>query len=208
MKFPKHILYDVCANSVNLTDYHWINEYAVVCKSSENETFFFLRQKNKFLTRIRRTGVTLTLAYKSIFLPRTVEKNLNTVRFQNKKTTALGGSIQSLFDINFLKKEKIYTKLKYSRVPQYDAVSGGVAALFAGFLGFLICEKFGFELPDSGDFYFVFMYFTFFFFILKLLSKTIDNSGCFWTALNFKWLFEYLSSLFIFTFYFFKIVIM
>lgn len=59
-----------------------------------------------------------------------------------------------MFDLNFLKKEKIYTKLKYSRTPQYDIVSGGVAALFAGFLGFLICEKFGLELLDSGDFYF------------------------------------------------------
>jgi len=37
----------------------------------------------------------------------------------------------------------MYTKLKYSRVPQYDIVSGGSAALLAGFLGFLISEKFG-----------------------------------------------------------------
>jgi len=70
-----------------------------------------------------------------------------------------------------LRKEKIYTKLKYSRVPQYDIVSGGVAALFSGFLGFLICEKFGFELLDSGDFYFLFMYFVFFCFFFKLLLK-------------------------------------
>ena len=60
--------------------------------------------------------------------------------------------INSLFDINFLRKEKIYTKLKYSRVPQYDAVSGGSAAILAGFLGYLITEKFGLELLDSGDF--------------------------------------------------------
>ncbi len=56
------------------------------------------------------------------------------------------------FDLIFLRKERIYTKLKYSRVPQYDAVSGGSAALLAGFLGFLITEKFGLELTDSGDF--------------------------------------------------------
>jgi hypothetical protein len=60
--------------------------------------------------------------------------------------------ITFIFDINFLRKEKIYTKLKYSRVPQYDLVSGGAAAIFAGFLGFLITEKFGLELLDSGDF--------------------------------------------------------
>lgn len=69
----------------------------------------------------------------------------------------------------------MYTKLKYSRVPQYDIVSGGVAAIFAGFLGFLICEKFGFELLDSGDFYFVFMYIVFIFFFIRLLIKAVTN---------------------------------
>lgn len=80
------------------------------------------------------------------------------------------------YSINFLKKEKIYTKLKYSRVPQYDIASGASAALFAGFLGFLICEKFGFELLDSGDFYFLFMYIVFFFFFIRLLIKTTNYS--------------------------------
>jgi hypothetical protein len=37
-------------------------------------------------------------------------------------------------------------------------VSGGFAALLAGLLGFLISEKFGFELVDSGDFYYAYMY--------------------------------------------------
>jgi hypothetical protein len=60
-------------------------------------------------------------------------------------------------------------------VPQYDIVSGGAAALLAGFLGFLITEKFGFELVDSGDFYFLFMYFVFFFYSLRLFLKIIDS---------------------------------
>jgi Na+/H+ antiporter NhaB len=60
-------------------------------------------------------------------------------------------------------------------VPQYDIVSGGVAAIFAGFLGFLICEKFGFELLDSGDFYFLFMYLVFGIFFIRLLIKTLNN---------------------------------
>jgi hypothetical protein len=79
--------------------------------------------------------------------------------------------------IIFIKKEKIYTKLKYSRTPQYDIVSGGIAAIFAGFLGFLICEKFGFELLDSGDFYFVFMYIVFICFSFRLLFKLIDSDN-------------------------------
>lgn len=57
-----------------------------------------------------------------------------------------------------MKKEKRYTKLKYSRVPQVDFVSGGVASLLAGLLGFLVTEKVGFELIDSGDFYILLTY--------------------------------------------------
>ena len=83
--------------------------------------------------------------------------------------------IFNLFNINFLKKEKMYTKLKYSRTPQYDIVSGGAAALLAGFLGFLITEKFGFELVDSADFYFLFMYLVFFFFVLRLFLKLFNS---------------------------------
>lgn len=97
----------------------------------------------------------------------------------------------NLFDINFIKKEKIYTKLKYSRVPQYDIVSGGVAALFAGFLGFLICEKFGFELPDSGDFYFLFMYIVFLFFFLRLFLKIMNNEEFSWSIISLKWLIHF-----------------
>ena len=67
-------------------------------------------------------------------------------------------SNNSLINVNFLRKERLYTKLKYSRSPAYDIVSGGSAALLAAFLGFLISEKYGFELPDSGDFYYLFMY--------------------------------------------------
>jgi len=66
----------------------------------------------------------------------------------------------------------LYTKLKYSRTPAYDIVSGGSAALFSGFLGFLICEKFGFEMLDSGDFYFCFMYAVFLLFFMRLLLKS------------------------------------
>ena len=96
----------------------------------------------------------------------------------NEDLTPGTSLLGSLFDINFLKREKLYTKLKYSRSPQYDIVSGGVAALFAGFLGFLISEKFGIELVDSGDFYTFFMYCVFFSFSLRPLVKILskDNS--------------------------------
>ena len=78
------------------------------------------------------------------------------------------------FDINFLRKERLYTKLKYSRSPAYDIVSGGFAALFAGLLGFLTSEKFGFELVDSGDFYYLFMYGVFTVFSLRPFITILD----------------------------------
>jgi hypothetical protein len=96
------------------------------------------------------------------------KNNFNQVFKSNK--------LWNLFDINFLRKERIYTKLKYSRTPQYDIVSGGAAALFAGFLGFLITEKFGFELVDSGDFYYLFMYLVFLAFAFKPLITTVSHN--------------------------------
>lgn len=83
-----------------------------------------------------------------------------------------------LLRCHFLRKERIYTKLKYSRSPAYDIVSGGAAALLAGFIGFLISEKFGYELVDSGDFYYLFMYIVFMVFALRPILTTMSvNEG-------------------------------
>jgi hypothetical protein len=103
----------------------------------------------------------------------------------------------NLFDINFLRKERIYTKIKYTRVPHYDIVSGGAAALFAGFLGFLISEKFGFELVDSGDFYFLFMYLVFLFFFVRLFLKITDANESTWNPFSLKWLIYFYRNIFI-----------
>jgi hypothetical protein len=90
-------------------------------------------------------------------------------------TTSRLRSFFTSFDCNFLRKEKLYTKLKYSRSPQYDIVSGGVAAIFSAFIGFLISEKFGLELVDSGDFYIAFMYCVFFSFSLRPLLRVTSK---------------------------------
>jgi hypothetical protein len=82
-------------------------------------------------------------------------------------------------NIIFLKKEITYTKLKYSRVPQADIVSGGIAAFFSGFLGYLISEKFGFELIDSGDFYFLFIYLVFIISSFKFWVKLFYDKNYF-----------------------------
>jgi len=123
----------------------------------------FLFSKNKFDTyKLARIFSTFSLKKNNLFLS----------PFKSYRIF-----FKNLFDINFLRKEKIYTKLKYSRVPQYDTVSGASAALLAGFLGFLICEKFGFELLDSGDFYFLFMYLVFVSFSLRLFVKLFSSKS-------------------------------
>lgn len=130
--------------------------------------------------------------FKLIFLKNRINtQNLYLFTSKEYKTN----SLFSLFNINFLKKEKMYTKLKYSRVPQYDIVSGGAAALLAAFLGFLITEKFGFELVDSADFYFFFMYLVFFFFSLRLFLKLINNEQNSWNMISLKWLIFYFKNI-------------
>merc|ERR1711988_780376 len=93
---------------------------------------------------------------------------------QGLSNNKMSNSTFTLSNVNFLRKERLYTKLKYSRSPAYDIVSGGAAALLAGFLGFLVSEKYGFELVDSGDFYYLFMYLVFIGFSIRPLLTTID----------------------------------
>ena len=109
------------------------------------------------------------------------------LRFESSPTT--------LFDINFLRKEKLYTKLKYSRCPQYDIVSGGFAALLAGFIGFLISEKFGIELVDSGDFYIVFMYAVFLVFSLRPLLLSYSKHETPYNPISLKYLFTFITDI-------------
>ena len=70
-------------------------------------------------------------------------------------------------------------------------VSGGLAALFAAFLGFLICEKFGLELLDSGDFYIAFMYGVFATFSLRPLTRCITRGESSYHVLSPKHLFTF-----------------
>lgn len=95
---------------------------------------------------------------------------------QSKSFEKNADTMLTLSNIVFLRKEKLYTKLKYSRSPAYDIVSGGSAALLAGFIGFLISEKYGFEMVDSGDFYYFAMYCVIFSFSLRPLLSTFQWS--------------------------------
>jgi len=138
---------------------------------------------------ISKKNSTTKLINPKVRLPKTTTDNTSV-----RSNSLLG----SLFDINFLKREKLYTKLKYSRSPQYDIISGGVAALFSCFLGFLISEKFGIELVDSGDFYTFFMYCVFFSFSLRPLVKILNKEDSYWGVLSYKHLFDYLTTIIIF----------
>jgi hypothetical protein len=108
---------------------------------------------------------------------------LNVLKHLYYRSTSVSTPV-NLTSSNFLRKERLYTKLKYSRSPAYDIVSGGSAALLAGFLGFLISEKFGFELVDSGDFYYGFMYIVFIAFSVKPLSLVASNTKGFLSTLS------------------------
>ena len=141
---------------------------------------------------------------KEKFDVKTMSRMFRDFSFKDKNQIFKADNLWNLFDINFIKKEKIYTKLKYSRVPQYDIVSGGVAAIFAGFLGFLICEKFGFELLDSGDFYILFMYLVFISFFLRFFVKLVNFEHFSWNFVSLKWFLTYYKSIFYLLINFFK----
>lgn len=85
----------------------------------------------------------------------------------------------SFFRVFFLKNEVFYTKLKYSRVPQFDTSSGATASFISGFYGFLVCERFGFELIDSGDFLFVVLYLFVLVLLLAMLLEMLNTTTYF-----------------------------
>lgn len=193
MRYPNHTLVDI--QQKHTTTYvtsNWIKTYRTSIREEDsfNKTANCLRQlacsKPKYVLTKRSTSVRKA---PSITLSSPVVK-------KDQKANSL---LWSLFDINFIKKEKIYTKLKYSRCPQYDIVSGGVAALFAGFIGFLISEKFGIEMVDSGDFYTFFMYCVFFCFSCKPFLKVVSESKTVWNFFSLKPLFVFLKTAFIMT---------
>lgn len=152
MKYPKHIILDLSSPLSISLSHTWESE--------------FLRK-----TTVKFSSPVLTKLRLTKPLRSTVSSNLSEQSTHYKSLTI------SNFDINFLRKEKIYTKLKYSRCPQYDIVSGGFAAIFAGFIGFLISEKFGIELVDSGDFYIAFMYGVFAAFSIRPLIRIYSKDN-------------------------------
>jgi hypothetical protein len=194
MRFPNHILLDINKPSKTVQSNYWVVKYQ---NTFNNDLYFkktirLIFRKKSSTVKIRR--------------PRTSLYKINS-KFENltSKVDSMGVSLLwQLFDINFIKKERLYTKLKYSRSPQYDIVSGGLAALLAGFLGFLISEKFGIELVDSGDFYTFFMYCVFLVFSIRPLIRILSKEDSIWNIFSYKFLIDYLYTILNLSFNFLK----
>ena len=166
MQYPNHLILDTRSNNFQKKDsFLWSQAYL---KKFPESTFRTSNETSR--SNILKTNF-LSNSHGSILLRTHLD-------YSGKSSAPKRVTLYTnydLFDINFLRKERLYTKLKYSRCPQYDIVSGGWAALFAALLGFLICEKFGIELVDSGDFYTALMYGIFLVFSLRPLMKFLGK---------------------------------
>ena len=136
--------------------------YLKYSRSKGRDSYMYIQlSSNQYYKRNLKRSLTL------------FQKTIKSSKFEY--TSNYTNVLERLINANVLRKERLYTKLKYSRSPAYDIVSGGSAALLSGFIGFLVSEKFGFELVDSGDFWYFFMYCVFASFSLRPLIFTSDS---------------------------------
>ena len=172
---------------------HLILDFELHKKSRASSTWYY--NSNSFDTTSYKSAKTPLALIKLNDTANDFEKNIYTYMDNANKSNYYFPLLTNA-NVNFLRKERLYTKLKYSRSPAYDIVSGGMAALLAGFVGFLISEKYGFELVDSGDFYFFFMYVVFLCFSLRPLLITFNSKTTFMEAISVKPVIKFYLSLF------------
>jgi len=169
-----------------------LNNYGITTRS--NRIFKVSVAQSKLAKElINRKYIKYAIKTTNPFLPKKINLYHFTLRKKNIFTI-------TQFDFHFLKKEKLYTKLKYSRSPQYDIVSGGVAAIFSAFIGFLVSEKFGIELVDSGDFYILFMYSVFGVFSIRPLVKVVTKFNKITPVFSILPLLDIINTCFVFVF--------
>ena len=197
MRLPNHIVLDFEAN-FNKQDNNWYKvfvdqkkSYGLILSSFNLETKFIPTKKSPF--RILRDQKRYMIKITTLSTQAAVTRLSFKLRPVSK--TCLTNNLVPLVNINFLRKERLYTKLKYSRSPAYDIVSGGAAALLAGFIGFLISEKYGFELVDSGDFYYLFMYLVFIGFSIRPLLTSVDYNDSLGSVFSVKFFFDFYANL-------------
>jgi len=179
---------------VNFSNYNRENEIDLTnIFNSKNvslgkDDYVLKYSKNKAKNNFLLTSLSDEKLYK-YNLERTFYLNKTHQLYSNLST--LNNSWYNTININFLRKERLYTKLKYSRSPAYDIVSGGAAAILAGLLGFLASEKFGIELTDSGDFYYLFMYVVFLCFSIRPLLMVADFKKSFFSLFSLNRIFSF-----------------
>ena len=191
MGFPDHLIMDFNFKKNNKTLPYWVSKFTST--KAQNPSFIdeinpnlinnSQTSKVSWLNFLRDTKYSANSTNSLLSTLRLLETTSNIPSLNNHKSSY---SAENLININFLRYERLYTKLKYSRSPAFDIVSGGAAALLAGFLGFLISEKFGFELVDSGDFYYLFMYIVFGAFILKPLLYMSNSNHSILSSLSYR----------------------
>lgn len=180
MKIPNHVILDFELKRNKQSKNSWY-------KSSYNDSPLLTNNNRGSLSFIKENSSSNNF-----------ESNLKSYFKSSDSSYNYYSPVMGNANVNFLRKERLYTKLKYSRSPAYDIVSGGMAALLAGFVGFLISEKFGFELVDSGDFYFLFMYIVFLCFSVRPLLITFNSKTTFMEAISLKPVIKFYLNIFYF----------
>ena len=171
-------------------DFKFDNNYSLI----QTPMNFFMEKNYNLISGINlnfhKKKTFLNILYKNFYKKNPFSNNIN-FWYNN-------------ININFLRKERLYTKLKYSRSPAFDTVSGGAAALFGGLIVFLVAEKFGIELVDSGDFYFLFMYVVFLSFFLRPYLTVLNYKYSFIESISLRNIIKFYLNLIILALKFFK----
>lgn len=181
MRDFNHLVLDIEVKKNNLSTQNWL-----ITSLSEKKIMNSVELNTIISSKVLVNTKTITSDFEELNnseLHRT--KTPLYIDTSSPKTTS-SFDIHNTLNINFLRKERLYTKLKYSRSPAYDIVSGGAAAILAGFIGFLVSEKFGFELVDSGDFYFLFIYIVFASFSVRPLLVTMNSNSTLTSLISLK----------------------
>ena len=191
MRQPNHIILDFNNNVKNNSSQYWaVNFLNNELKYPQFLNDLDIQKKFNLHNELSNNSKFLNSKYTLNFVNDTNKSNIERMFYLYNSNThvfnnnTLNNTWHNIININFLRKERLYTKLKYSRSPAYDIVSGGSAALLAGLLGFLVSEKFGMELVDSGDFYYLFMYFVFLAFSIRPLLIVAESNKSFFNTFS------------------------
>lgn len=186
MTLLRHLISDFNIHTAGSVPTYWWNKLAYI-----NTNFYTKRYKSNLgLGEWAETNLLTPLSLYTVdsndnvqnLLPNIYKIHSSYAYFHVNLTSPLRiGTVNNLISVRGLRIEFLYTKLKYSRSPAYDIVSGGAAAIFAGLLGFLVSEKFGIELVDSGDFYYLFMYLVFLSFSINPILTFWDEDDTLWS---------------------------